>query len=146
LLSNLHNSFTAPCDTPLTVTSKESDMGNRFGFRMLMGLVMLAALVTVGFYAYNLGVAQGVAESARAVAVSGTGAPVVAVWPRPWGFGFGFFPVFPLFFILFWIVIARGLFWRGARWGRGCGYGGVPPSFDEWHRRAHAQQGPPPTV
>ena len=37
-------------------------------------------------------------------------------------------------------MVVRGLFWRGAWGGRGCGYRGVPPAFDEWHRRAHAQQ------
>jgi hypothetical protein len=119
-------------------------MSDRTGFRLLMGAVIIAALATVGFYTYNLGVAHGVAESARAVAAPGNG-PAVVIWPRPWGFGFGFFPVFPLFFILFWLVIARGLFWRGSRWGRSCRYDGVPQEFDEWHRRAHAQQGPPPT-
>jgi hypothetical protein len=66
--------------------------------------------------------------------------PVVAVWPRPWGFGFGFFPFFPLFFILFWAFVLRGMFWRGGWRGRGCGYDGVPPAFDEWHRRAHEKE------
>jgi hypothetical protein len=67
------------------------------------------------------------------------------MWPRPWGFGFGFFPFFPLLFILFWIFVARGLFWRGAAWrGRGCGYYGRADALDEWHRRAHAQQGGEP--
>jgi hypothetical protein len=121
-------------------------MSDRKGFRLLMGVVVIAALATVGFYTYNLGVAHGAAESARAVAAPGAGGPAVVFLPRPWGFGFGFFPVFPLFFILFWFFVARGLFWRGARWGRSCRYDGVPREFDEWHRRAHAQQGPPPTT
>ena len=118
-------------------------MGRRFAFRFVLGLLMVAALSAVGFYAYNLGLAQGVAEGARVVAAPATGVPVVAFWPRPWGFGF--FPFFPFLFILFWIFVLRGLFWRGA-WGRrACGYGAVPPAFDEWHRRAHAQQDAPPT-
>ena len=124
-------------------------MGNRFGFRLMLGIVMFAALAAVGFYTYNVGVAHGIAESARAVAVPGTGVPLVAVWPRPWGFGFGFFPFFPVLFILVWFFILRGLFWRGAWRGRSCRYDGVPPAFDEWHRRAHAQQGqqgPPPAT
>ena len=118
-------------------------MGRRFGYPVLLGLLMLAMLAGVGVYTYNLGVAHGLAVSAPAT-VPGGAAPVV-FWPRPWGFGFGFFPFFPLLFILFWIFVIRGLFWRGA-WGRGAcgyGYGAVPPSLDEWHRRAHAQQGPP---
>ena len=91
-------------------------MGNRFGFRLAVGLVACAALAAVGFYGYNLGVAQGIAESGRAVALPGGGVPVV-VWTRPWGFGFGFFPFFPLLFVLFWVFVLRGLFgrraWRG---------------------------------
>jgi hypothetical protein len=118
-------------------------MGNRTAFWMLIGLVLIATMVGGGYYAFNAGVAHGIAESAHAV--PGGSAPVV-VWPR-WGFGFGFFPFFPVFFfILIWIVLLRGLFWRGRYWGRACGYGygGVPPQFEEWHRRAHEQPGAPP--
>ena len=116
-------------------------MGSRFRFQWLIGLVVLAMLAAVGVYTYNLGVAQGLAESGRFAVAPGAGAPVVAFWPRPWGFGF--FPFFPLLFVLFWFIVLRGLFWRGGRWARGCGYRDVPPAFDEWHRRAHAQPGPP---
>jgi len=116
-------------------------MGNRFAFRLLIALVTIATLAAVGFYGYNLGVAHGVAQSGHAL-TPGTPSPY-AYWPHPWGFGFGFFPFFPLvFIILFWVLIVRGLFWRG-RWGRGACYGGVPPAFEEWHRRAHAQPGSP---
>jgi len=97
-------------------------MGDRFGFRLVVGMALVAALAAVGFYAYNAGVAHGVAQSGQLVAAPGAVAPVV-IWPRPWGFGFGFFPVFPLL-ILFWILIARGLFWRGGWYGRGCRYSG----------------------
>jgi hypothetical protein len=114
-------------------------MGSRFAFRWLTGLFMVAVLAAVGVYTYNLGVAQGIAESGRFVAAPGAGVPVVAVWPRPWGFGF--FPFFPFLFILFWFFIARGLFWRGAWRGRMYGCGGGPTELDEWHRRAHAQEG-----
>jgi hypothetical protein len=124
----------------LTLIQEEAVMGGRFGYQALLGLVMLAMLAGVGVYGYNLGVAHGVA-----IAASGTvpgGALPMAYWPRPWGFGFGFFPFFP-FVILFWFFLVRGLFWRGRWGGRGYWHGGVPPAFDEWHRRAHAQQGPP---
>jgi hypothetical protein len=107
-------------------------------FSWMFGLVVLAAIALVGVYAYQLGVAQGVAESTR-FAAPAAGAPIVAWWPRPWGFGFGFFPFFPFLFVLFWFAVLRGLFWRGGWYGRGCGAAGVPPAFDEWHRRAHAQ-------
>jgi len=110
-------------------------MSNRFGWRLVAGLLVIAALAGFGYYAYNLGVAQGVAEAGRIAAPSGS-APVVVMW-RP--LGFGFFPLFPLLFILFWFFLARGLFWRGAAWrGRGCGYDGRREWLEDWHRRAHA--------
>jgi hypothetical protein len=124
-------------------------MGNRSGFRLVVFVLMVVMLAGVAAYSYNVGVAQGIAESGRLLAAPGSAAPgsalpLVAVWPRPWGFGFGFFPFFPLFFVLFWILVLRGLFWRRAWWGRGYGHRGVPPMFDEWHRRAHAHPQPAP--
>jgi len=122
-------------------------MRNR-GFTIVMVVVMLFATVGAGIYGYNIGVAHGIAQGA-ALAERGAAAPGAApflLYPRPWGFGFGFFPFAPLFFILFWVLILRGLFGRGPRWGRYgygyCGPGGVPPAFDEWHRRAHGQDSP----
>jgi H+/Cl- antiporter ClcA len=117
-------------------------MGNRFVFRLLIALVAIGILAAVGVYGYNLGVAHALAQSSHP---GGPGAwPPYGYWPHPWGFGFGFFPFFPLLFIFFWVLIFRALFWRG-RWGRGWNYcnGGVPPAFEEWHRRAHAQPGSP---
>jgi hypothetical protein len=118
-------------------------MGNRFLIPLLIALVAIGTLAAVGVYAYNLGVAHGLAHSGHALSGPGAGPPFVYYW-HPWAFGFGFFPFFPLLFILFWVLIFRGLFWRG-RWGRGWGHweGGVSPAFEEWHRRAHAQPGSP---
>jgi hypothetical protein len=102
---------------------------------MFLVAAILAALV--GFFAYNAGVAHGVATSQQ-VAVGGAGTvPPYAWygWYRPWGFGF----FGPLLFIALWFFVLRGLFWGGP-WRRyGCygGYYGAPPTFDEWHRRAH---------
>ncbi|HEY7059792.1 MAG TPA: hypothetical protein VH458_24830 [Vicinamibacterales bacterium] len=117
-------------------------MRNRFALGIMIAVLLGLALVMVGGYAYNLGVVQGIAESGRVAAAPGA-APVVRVWPHPWGFGW--FPLFPLFFIFALLFLVRGLYWRGA-WGCGYGYGyhahGVPPAFDEWHRRAHEQPAP----
>src|SRR4051812_49711022 len=108
-------------------------MGHRTWFRIAIVVLALATLAGVSTYSYNAGLAQGLSESGRTIAFA----------PRPWGFGFGFFPIFPLFVIFFWFVILRGLFWRGP-WGhRRWYYDGVPPAFDEWHRRASYPQGPP---
>lgn len=87
-------------------------MGNRTIFWVMFGLLLIGTMTGVGYWAYNAGLAHGLAN-ARAAA---GGAPVV-VWPR-WGFGFGFFPFFPIFFfILVWVFFLRGLFWRGRGWG-----------------------------
>ena len=124
---------------------------NRYLARgILIAVLALAAAVAIGLGAYNAGVAQGIAESGRAVAALPPGATPVYLWPYR-GFGFGFFPFFVLLFLFF---VLRGVIWRrqrwygwGGGWGPGCGYyRGVPPApyFDEWHRRAHEQQPPQP--
>jgi hypothetical protein len=81
-------------------------MGDRFGFRLAIGLALVAALAGVGFYTYNLGLAHGVAQGSQAIAAPGAGGVPVVIW-------------LPLM-ILFWIFVLRGLFWRGAWRGRGC--------------------------
>src|SRR5439155_1260761 len=106
-------------------------MGRGFRFQWLFGLLMIALLAAAGVYVYDLGVARGLAENAQVVGAPAGTVPVVAWWPRPWGFGFGFFPFFPLLFILFWFVVLRGFFWRRAWYGGACGYGRVPSAFDD---------------
>jgi hypothetical protein len=108
-------------------------MGNRMWFRFAIGILALATVVAVSTYSYNLGLARGLADNGRSITFA----------PGPWGFGFGFFPLFPFLFIFFWFFVLRGLFWRGP-WGRRAWHhDGVPPAFDEWHRRAHARQDRP---
>ena len=114
-------------------------MGNRFGFRLLLGIALVGALAVVGVYTYNLGLAHGIAESGQLVAAPGSGAPVV-IWPWPWGFGFGFFP---FFFVLLCFFLLRRAFWGGPRWGWHHYRDGVPPRFEEWHRRAHERDASP---
>ena len=116
-------------------------MNSRYLLRVLaIAALALTGAAVIGISAYNAGVAQGIAESGRAMEAPALGTPVY-VWPRPWGFGF--FPVFPIFFLLFVFFVVRGLLWRGP-WRGGWAYrhDGVPPAFEEWHRRAHAQQPP----
>ena len=104
--------------------------------RWLIALAAGLGLALVGVVAYNAGVSQGLAQAAAAAATaSGTPLPPYAYgWYRPWGFGFGFPIVF--LFLFFWLFVVRGLFW-GRPWRRWHDYGGVPPAFEEWHRRAH---------
>ena len=65
------------------------------------------------------------------------GTPYVDVGLRPWGFGFGF--LFPLLFLCFWLFVVGARHWRGSWRSEWCRNSGVPPMFEEWHRRAHAQ-------
>jgi hypothetical protein len=112
-------------------------MDTRLLRALAIGALLIAGAAAIGIGAYNAGVAQGIAEGGRMIAAPPVGTPYVYVGPRPWGVGF--FPFFPILFFLFFFVVVRGLLWRG-RWHRGWGYGygGVPPAFEEWHRRAHA--------
>jgi hypothetical protein len=120
-------------------------MGNSTRWIALIAALLLAA--AVGGVAYNAGVAHGVVESGKIAAPPGGGPYPYPYpywgWHRPFGFGFVFVP---LFFLAFWMLLARGLFWRRG-WHRGaCGPGFDPASrLDEWHRRAHERtaSGPP---
>jgi hypothetical protein len=116
---------------------------------VLLVVLVAAAALGVGGYAYNLGVAQGMAETGKVVA-PGPGAPPFAYgapygFYRPWGFGFGslgcLFP-FGLFLLFFFLV--RGLFWHGHGWGGRRGYRGAPEMFEQWHREAHGTPAPEP--
>ena len=105
-------------------------------------VIVVAAAVGIG--AYNEGVAQGIAQGGAIAAAT----PDVShayhghEWHRPWGGGFVMFPLFVLFFSFFCL---RGMLWRGP-WAGGWRHryydAGVPPAFEEWHRRAHGE--PPP--
>jgi hypothetical protein len=122
-------------------------MNGRFVLGILLALVLIVALLGIGVYAYNVGVSQGLAQSGTLQAPA-TG---VAPYPyfarpylfRPFGFGFGFLGcLFPLLFIFLIFVLLRGFWWGGHRgWGgpRPYGNNGVPPRFEEWHRRAHGE-------
>jgi hypothetical protein len=119
-------------------------MNNRSFLRGLaIAALVLTAAAAIAIGAYNAGTAHGIAESGRAITAPPAGTPYVYGWPGPWGFGF--FPVFPLFFLVLFFLVFRGLLWRGPwRGGWGCRHDGVPPAFDEWHRRAHGEQRPSP--
>ena len=126
---------------------------DRPGFPWWLALLLMFALATVvGGFTYNLGLAQGAAQVAPTVAAPGAAAPpVVYYYPRHWHVGFGVFPFFGLFWVFIFFAFLRRLWW-GPRWyRRGCGYYGRygyydRPDLDEWHRRAHNPQPPPPTT
>ena len=129
--------------------------GNNIGLRIVAALVMVAAIGAIAYFAFQAGVAQGSPITIEAP----SGETVPGPYPyygygygpfhRPWGIGFGFLGLLFTIFLIFLALRAfRFLFW-GPRWGWGHRYGpgpwgrpwesGVPPMFEEWHKRAHGQ-------
>jgi hypothetical protein len=128
-------------------------MNGNTGLRIVSALVLIAAIVAIGFFAYQAGVAHGSPITIQ----SPSGESMPAPYPyygmpfyHPWGFGFGFgFLGFliPLFLFFLALRAFRFLFW-GSRWGHHHGgqgpwgrhwENGVPPMFEEWHKRAHGE-------
>jgi hypothetical protein len=109
-------------------------MGHRFGW--IAAVVVAGIAIAAGAIGYHVGVAHTLAIAAPPPGA--TGAVVPYMWYRPWGFGFGFGP---LFFLLLFFLVLRPLVWGGFYGRRACyrHAGGIPPRFEEWHRRAHAQ-------
>ncbi len=118
-------------------------MSRRFGFFLVWALLTLLIAGGAAGIAYNAG-------TMAAVSAASGGAYLVHPY---WGYGFGFFPffgLFPLFGFLFFLLILFWIFggrrrWYGGGWQGGYGpqgpHGhGVPPAFEEWHRRAHGEQ------
>ena len=128
--------------------------GNTIGLRIVSALVLIAAIAGIGYFAFQAGVAQG--SPVTIEAPSGETAPMPypyyswrGPYHHPFGFGFGLFGFLLLLFLFFLALRAfRFLFW-GPRWGWGYHGGrgpwgrhwenGVPPMFEEWHKRAHGQ-------
>lgn len=128
------------------------------GWRIVAALVLIAAVAGIGFFAFRAGVAQGSPVTIQAP--SGQTVPA-APYPyygygmpfHPWGLGFGFGcfgPLLALFLLFIALRAFRVLFW-GPRWGWGYHHGGrgpwgrnwengVPPMFEEWHKKAHGEQ------
>ena len=122
-------------------------------FRILAGLVLLAAIAGLGFFAYQAGVAHSVAANIQVPAADTAGSPYLfhgMHYGHFMGFpGFGCFVLLiPLFLLCLAFGAMRHMLW-GPRWGmhhmhrRGpwSEHGSdefIPPMFSEWHRRAHA--------
>ncbi len=130
-------------------------------FRIIAGLVLLAAIAGLGVFAYQAGVAHGVAANIQVSTAQAVTSPEFfhgMTYGHFMGFrGVGLFGLLFAFFLLCLAFSAmRRLIW-GPRWGmRHMGYGpmgrgsmghhgpwgeGVPPMFAEMHRRAHAAPG-----
>jgi hypothetical protein len=123
-------------------------MNGKIGLRIVSALVLIAAIAGIGFFAFRAGVAQGSPVTIQAP--SGDSVPV----PYPhygygmpfhrshFGFGLGCFGILiPLFLFFLAMKAFRVMVW-GPRWGHHGPWGrhwenGVPPMFEEWHKKAH---------
>jgi hypothetical protein len=140
-------------------------MENGAGWRRVaIALVFVGLAAAVGAAAFHFGMTQGFAAGiveggkalveqpnsaagAAAAATPGAGpmVPYAWAWGYPghyWGHG-GFF--FPFLGFVFLFLLLRMVFWHRhghGHWHRGWHhrYDGVPPHFEEWHRRAHERQ------
>jgi hypothetical protein len=112
----------------------------RRGFGLGAAILVVLLLVGVGIGAYNWGLSEGVDQSGKAVEV------VRYVGSH----GFGFFPFFLFFPLIFLALFAfKGLFWRRhfdhdlahqahGPGGHGPGgHGRWEQGFEDWHRRQH---------
>jgi hypothetical protein len=118
----------------------------RRGFSLIWLALTLVVVAVVGVVSYQAGVATQMPA----------GAAVPPQYYEPHFFGFGLFGLLFFLFLLFLLfrVAAFGR-WAGGGWGHGYpGWkhggrgGGVPPAIEErmqeWHKRAHGEQTPPP--
>jgi hypothetical protein len=120
----------------------------RILWRVLAALVLVAAILGIGLYAYNLGINQGLAQKVQLPAGMQTRVPYMHFGYPFFGFGFGLLGCLVPIFLLFLVFGSlRALFWHGRMGGwhmhrrdwdwRNGEAKGVPPFFAEWHRRAH---------
>lgn len=127
-------------------------MNGRLIGRILIGIVIVAVLAGLGFAVYSAGFAQGVAQAGGFAEgtfrwMPGMRGMMDGFRPYGWFGGFGLFGLlgflFQLFLLFGLIWLAGRLFfgWRRGPWGGPGGWkgDGVPPMFEEWHRRAHGR-------
>jgi hypothetical protein len=141
---------------------------NGLVFRIVGALILVALFIGGGAMAYRAGMAQGITQApavATAIAKSaesGQSAPIPPMmFGREYGYGypmyghhFGFFPIGAIcgsiFFLFLFFGALRMIFFRGMMhrkwegrhhgpWGRHW-ENGVPPMFEEWHKRAHGEK------
>lgn len=110
----------------------------------ILAIVLVLVLVGGGIYlAYQNGFDNGVATASITAAGEDGNTVVVADRWGHRGYGFGFFPLFWIFPLLFFLLIF-GAFRRRGPWGQGGGDWGprseyIEGRFREMHDRAHGQ-------
>jgi hypothetical protein len=119
--------------------------------RALLAVILILALggaIAAGAYE------AGLAQSAQQIVVPATvpaagGAPAVAYYGRPYGWGFGFFPfgfLFPILGLFLFFALMRALIGGGRGYGHRGWYSdehGVPNRFADWHKQAHGDTSVP---
>lgn len=124
--------------------SEKGDLMNRTA--RTLAILLAVVLVSGGIYAaYNTGFDNG-ALAATATGDNGSTGTVIVGRPYGWHGGFGFFPLFPILFLLLILGVFRPWRWSGGNgraWGGPGGWG--PPReymeqrLTEWHKQAHAE-------
>jgi len=100
---------------------------------MVIAVLGIGITVAIAMGAYHAGVEHGLATTGQSMAGQ----------PGPWNHGWHGFFFAPFFFLFLLLLATRGLFGRRS-WRGGCRHhDGIPPAFEEWHRRAREQQTPP---
>jgi hypothetical protein len=138
-------------------------------FRVLGALLVLGLIAGAGAFGYRAGMAQGITQAPAVAAAiekaaeNGQPAPApFTMYQRGFGYGyspmpfhhFGFFNPFGaicgsiLFLFLFLgamkMLFFRRMMWHGSHhmhgpWGKNW-EDGVPPMFNEWHKRSHGEK------
>ena len=135
-------------------------MSGHIGFRIVAGfllwLVLIGGAASLGWTAYNMGIAQGAAQSGVQA-----GPQAVAPVPAPYYYGayapylwhpFGFLGCLtPLFFLFLIFFLFRMVLWGGMGRHRHWGWGPKGPfspddvpnpwrqRAEEWHRQQHGE-------
>ena len=108
--------------------------------------------VVYGLLGITLGIVIGVNLArffAGGIETGGPGTLVRITPPRSWVSMIGVPEIILFlvvaFFVGFWVLLIRGLFWGWPWGGKGRSYHGrledLPADFDDWHRRAHERMG-----
>ena len=128
--------------------------GNNIFGRIVAGLVLLAVIGGIAFFAFNAGIAQGVATKLPQTATQPGTMPYFQNGPFFWhpfsgifGFLISLFVLFFVFRLISFIVFGPRWGWGGHHmerraWRHGWYDGEVPPMVKEMHDRLH---GNPPS-
>ena len=132
-------------------------------FRIIVGLVLVAVVITLGAFAYKSGVAYGLAQNVDAAALQEGINPAMRMVPfygygMPFHGGFVFLRLIGgIFFFFLFIGLIRLLLFprrhfarcggmhgrRHAYWGKGFDDKEVPPFVKEMHRKMHEEDQTP---